>query len=143
MAEINEYSAEEQDVPSTAPVTERAAGSLPEDPAVSEEKLRSHAAALALQWQAAVAGQGKGKGGSNLSERLANLEVRLRARLRACRAIASTQEMTPQLEFLESTRALEGVLTGVKDSVPGFRRLPHVRVADGHAIPRNMKLAED
>ncbi len=143
MAEINEYSAEEQDVPSTAPVTERAAGSLPEDPAVSEEKLRSHAAALALQWQAAVAGQGKGKGGSNLSERLANLEVRLRARLRACRAIASTQEMTPQLEFLESTRALEGVLTGVKDSVPGFRRLPHVRVADGHAIPRIMNLAEE
>jgi len=143
MAEINEYSAREQDVPLTAPATETATGSLPEEPAVSEEELRSHAAALALQWQMTVAGGGKGKGGSNLSERLANLEVRLRARLGACRAIASTQEMTPQLEFLESTRALESVLTGVKDSMPEFKLLPHVRVADGHAIPRIMNLAEE
>ncbi|GAC1356279.1 MAG: hypothetical protein NVSMB3_02390 [Acidobacteriaceae bacterium] len=141
MAEINEYAAQEQGGTPAAPMTE--AKALPEEPTVSEEVLRSHAATLAMHWQVTVPGKGKEKGSSNLEERLADLEVRLKERLRACKAIASTQEASPQLEFLESTRALEGVLTGVEASVAEFQPLPHVRVADGRAIPRIMNLAEE
>ncbi len=138
MAEINEYPAQEQTVPLTAPVMEGKAGALPEEPAVSEESLRAEAAGLALGWQIVV----PEKGASDLSHRLLSLEKRLKERLRACRAIASTQELTPQLELLESTRALEGVLTGVEASISEFEPLPHVRLADGRTLPRVMNLAE-
>ncbi len=138
MAEINEYRMEEQSVPLTAPVSEAKAGALPEAPLVSDEVLRIHAAALALGWKATVPTKGK----SDLEDRLLSLRVRLKDRLRACREIASTQELTPQLELLESTRALEGVLTGVKASVPEFQVLPHVLVEDGRTIPRVTNLAE-
>ena len=138
MPEINEYSVPEQAVPLTAPVTETQPGALPEKPQASDERLRSHAAALAIEWKLVPAE----KHGANLTERLGSLGARLKERLRACEAIASTEELTPQLELLESTRALEGVLTGVKASVPEFLRLPHVRVADGRTIPRVMNLAE-
>ena len=138
MAEINEFSTQDQAVPLTAPVTEASSARLPEEPTVSEESLRSDAAALASQWHI-VAPE---KGASDLKGRLDELGVRLKERLSACRSIASTQELTPQLELLESTRALEGVLTGVKASLGEFEPLPHVRVADGRVIPRVMNLAE-
>ena len=139
MAEINEYSVQEQALPLTAPVVETQSGALAEAPSVSEEVLRSHAAALALEWHVVAPEK---HGGANLRGRLSSLGARLKERLRACQAIASTQELTPQLELLESTRALEGVLTGVEASVPEFLLLPHVRVADGRTIPRVMNLAE-
>jgi len=139
MAEINEYSTQEGTVPLTAPVVETQAGMLPEAPSVPEEVLRSHAASLALQWNPVTPEK---KADSDFDSRLASLGLRLRERLRACRAIASTNELTPQIELLESTRALEGVLTGVKASVPKFTPLPHVKVADGRTIPRVMNLGE-
>ena len=135
---------QESPLPPTAPVDETRSGGLPEEPPVSSEALRSDAAALAHEWKAVVPGKGKDgeDGKSELTERLAELGVRLKECLRACRAIASTDELTPQLELLESTRALEGVLTGVKASVSNFTVLPQVRVADGRMIPRVMNLAE-
>ena len=141
MAELNENWIQEPAVPMSARVDETRSGGLPEEPLVGEETLRADAAALSLEWKAVVPG-GKGRGESELSERLAELRVRLAARLRACRAIASTQELMPQLELLESTRALEGVLTGVKASMGEFEPLPQVSVADGRMIPRVMNLAE-
>ena len=139
MAEINEYSTQDQAVPLTAPVVETQSGPLPEVPSVSEDTLRSRAAALALGWHPVLPEK---KADSDLESRLASLGARLKERLRACRAIASTDVLTPQLELLESTRALEGVLTGVKASLSEFLPLPHVRVMDGRTIPRVMNLAE-
>ena len=139
MAEINEHPAEEQGLPLTAPLSETQAGTLPEAPSVSEEMLRAHAGALAIEWKLVAPEKDQS---SDLESRLTSLGVRLKERLAACRAIASTDELTPQLELLESTRALEGVLTGVRASVPEFTPLPHVRVADGRTIPRIMNLGE-
>ncbi len=138
---------QEPALPLTAPVAETRSSGLPEEPPVSEEVLRSDAAALALGWTVVVPGKGKdrkdrGEGKSELTGRLAELGARLKKRLRACRDIASTDELTPQLELLESTRALESVLTGVKASISNFTTLPHVRVADGRLIPRVMNLTE-
>ncbi len=161
MAELNEYSIQEPAIPLAAPRDETRSSGLPEEPSVSEERLRADAAALSMEWKAVVPGKRgrdsevrgravsgtkgtgtKGTGESELAERLAELGERLTSRLRACRAIASTQELTPQLELLESTRALEGVLTGVKASAGEFEPLPQVSVADGRRIPRVMNLAE-
>ncbi len=139
MAEINEGSTQEQLVPPTARMVETRAGALPEAPEVSEGRLRSHAAVLATGWQMVV----PAKGSSDLTKRLGALALRLKERLRAARAIASTEELTPQLELLESTRALKGVLSEVNASATYARLLPHVRVEGGHAIPRIVNVAEE
>ena len=124
-------------VPLTAPVIE-GTDRLPERPPVADEQLREQARALAAAWQQThVTSTAR-----SLPDRLKQLKVRLAARLKACEAIANPRELTPQLEFLESTRALEGVLQGMQAAASEFRDLPHVTVAGGEAIPRVMNLTE-
>ena len=148
MAESQEYSAVEQVVPLTAPLPELPTDRLPERPAVSDEELRRHAAALAAQWQMAHHSTVKT---DHLPERLKSLKTRLDARLTACRAIVNLKELTPQLELLESSRALQGVLQGMTAAAAEFRELPYVTVrgvqrvqgSDAEeAIPRVMNLGE-
>ena len=139
MAESQEYSAVEQTVSLTAPLTEVATDGLPEQPRVSDGELRRHAAAQAAGWQMTHYSAVKE---NSLPERLKSLKSRLADRLARCRAIVNTKELTPQLEFLESTRALQGVLQGMTAAAPEFRELPYVAVQGGEAIPRVMNLAE-
>lgn len=139
MAESQEYSAVEQTVPLTAPLTEVPTDRLPEKPAVSDEELRGHAVALAAQWQMAHHSTVKD---DHLPERLKSLKTRLGERLAACRAIVNLKQLTPQLELLESSRALQGVLQGMTAAAAEFRRLPYVTVSGGEAIPRVMNLGE-
>lgn len=139
MAESQEYSAVEQTVPLTAPLAEVPTDRLPEKPNVSEEELRRHATALAAGWQMTHHTAVKD---DSLPERLKSLKTRLADRLARCRAIVTVKELTPQLEFLESTRALQGVLQGMTAAAPEFRELPYVTVNGGEAIPRVMNLAE-
>ena len=138
MAEAREHTAAEQAIPLTAPVTEMASDRLPEEPSVSAEELRRAAAALAETWQVSPRPGEK----DNLPLRLKSLKRRLAERLAACRAVASTRVLTPQLEFLESTRALEGVLQALSHAVPELHRLPHVMVNGSESIPRVMNLSE-
>ena len=140
---MNQSSTEVQTLPPTAPAVETRPNALPEEPLASEDALRSHAETLAASWQVVLLEAGKRRRSSDLSSRLAELGRRLKERLQACRAIASTQQLTPQLELLESTRALEGVLTGVAASTADFEPLPHVLVSEGHTLPRIMNLAEE
>ena len=107
MAEINEHPAQEQGLPLTAPLSETQAGTLPEAPSVNEETLRAHAAALAAEWKLVVPEKDQR---SDLASRLTSLGVRLKDRLAACRAIASTDELTPQLELLEAPAPLKACL---------------------------------
>ena len=138
MAEAHEHTAVEQVVPLTAPVTELPAERLPERPMVGDEELRRAAAALAESWKATKAPASE----DSLPLRLKSLKRRLGERLAACRAIVDVKVLTPQLEFLESTRALEGVLQSVGHALPELRRTPHVTVNDSEAIPRVMNLTE-
>lgn len=139
MAESQEFSAGDQAIALTAPLPGVATDRLPEAPTVSEEELRRHAVALARGWQLTHHSTVKG---NHLPDRLKSLKRRLAERLAACRAIVNLKELTPQLEFLESTRALQGVLQGVAAAADEFRELPYVTVAGGEAIPRVMNLAE-
>ncbi len=139
MAESQEYSAVEQTVPLTAPLSEVPTDKLPEKPTVTEAALRTHATAQAGHWQMTHHSAVKS---DNLPERLKSLKKRLTERLAACRAIVSMKELTPQLEFLESTRALQGVLQGMTAAAAEFRELPYVTVNQEEAIPRVMNLAE-
>ena len=139
MAKSQEYSAVEQTVPLTAPLTEAPTDRLPEKPMVSEDELRRHATAQAAQWQLAHHSTVKD---DHLPERLKSLKTRLGERLAACRAIVNLKELTPQLEFLESSRALQGVLQGMTAAAAEFRALPYVTVNGGEAIPRVMNLGE-
>ncbi len=139
MAESQEFSAVEQTVPLTAPLTEMPTDRLPEKPLVSDDELRRHAMALAAGWQLTHHSTVKG---NHLPGRLKSLKARLTERLARCRAIVTMKELTPQLEFLESSRALQGVLQGMTAAAPEFRELPYVTVADEEAIPRVMNLAE-
>ena len=124
-------------VPLTAPIIE-GADRLPEHPPVSDDQLRQSAQTLAARWQQTHITSAD----RSLPDRLKHLKARLTARLKACEQIANPRELTPQLEFLESTRALEGVLQGMTAAAPEFRDLPHVTVAGGEAIPRVMNLTE-
>jgi len=124
--------------PSTAPVLDTPTGSLPEQPTVSDAQLRDHADALAGQWETAPGGAKQ----DGFTERLERLEVRLSAVLQKCRAIASPQELTPQLELLESSRMMESVIVAGKSASGTFAALPHVRVESEGKLPRVMNLAE-
>ena len=62
--------------------------------------------------------------------------------LRKCHAIASTEELTPQLELLESTRMLESAITAGDSASKILASLPHVRLDPDGELPRVMNLAE-
>lgn len=124
--------------PQTAPVLDVPTGGLPEKPSVSDEALREHADALAAEWETFPTGVKQ----DGFAERLERLEDRLANLLGKCRATATTQELTPQLELLESSRMMESAITGGSSAESIFVSLPHVRVESEGKLPRVMNLAE-
>jgi cyclic beta-1,2-glucan synthetase len=124
--------------PQTAPVVDLPAGGLPEKPTVTDAALREDADALARQWETFPTGIEQ----DGFSERLERLEDRLAELLRRCRAALSSQELTPQLELLESSRMMEAAITGGSSAASIFVSLPHVRVESENKLPRVMNLAE-
>jgi len=124
---------------STAPVLDMPTSGLPEKPAVLAEELQQHADVLARQWETLPSGSKQ----IGLSPRLKSLKVRLTDLLRKCRAIASTEELTPPLELLESTRMLESAITAGESASAGLASLPHVRLDPDGELPRVVNLAEE
>jgi cyclic beta-1,2-glucan synthetase len=127
----------DQSLPPTAPVLEVKAGGLPERPAISDDALRMCANQVALKTRR-VQQTSKTKG---LEARLEALKLRLDERLRICKTMVTSQELTPPLELLESGRMFEAVLIGMSASRKQFETVPAVRVAGG-AVPRVLHLAE-
>lgn len=113
---------------------------LPEAPPVSDAELMERAKALACSWQTipAVAFEKREAG---LPERLKELSLRLEDVLSTARQRQSGKELTPALEFLESSRAFEGALNSTESAVAAMQTLPHVRLVHG-SIPRIIHLAE-
>ena len=111
---------------------------LPEQPATTEKELREHADALARQWEMLADDRRR----TGFPDRLKRLQARLAGLLRMCSASASTQELTPQLELLESTRTLQSALIAGENARMTLASLPHVRVEHVRELPRAMNLAE-
>jgi cyclic beta-1,2-glucan synthetase len=130
--------ASEQALAPTTPGLELPTTGLPEEPSVSNAELRERAEALSRQWEM-VPADSKANG---LTLRLISLNQRLTEILRACRKTASLQELTPQLELLESTRMLESALIAGDETNATFASLPHVRVDGDKELPRVVNLAE-
>ena len=130
--------AAENGVPFTAPISELQTIGLPEHPSVSEEVLRSDATAMASQWERVRIT----KKLPYLSSRIEKLSKRLAARLQACKAAVTSEELTPELELLESTRMFESVLTGTTASSAEFAKVPHIRVDGDEVLPRAVVMAE-
>ena len=130
--------ASEHALPPTAPALELPTAGLPEKPSVSDARLRECADELSSQWEMVAADPNA----DGLSTRLARLKERLTEILRACRKTASLQELTPQLELLESTRMLESALIAGDDTAATFASLPQVRVDGDKELPRAVNLAE-
>jgi cyclic beta-1,2-glucan synthetase len=128
----------EHALPPTAPALELPASGLPETPPVSDEELKERAEALGRQWEMVPINPKA----SGLAARLVVLKGRLTEILRACRKTASLQELTPQLELLESTRMLESALIAGDDTSATFASLPRVRVDHDKELPRVVNLAE-
>jgi hypothetical protein len=128
---------QEQAPHSTMPDVELPTAGLPEAPSVSDAELRASATALVSQWQLLP----KDTAAKGLTLRLKSLATRLKERLAACKAIA-TKELTPQLEFLESTRMFEAALIAADSASSTFASLPLLQLPDGSDIPRVMNLAE-
>jgi len=128
----------EHALPPTAPAQELPTAGLPEKPSVSDAELQQRAEALSRYWEMVPAST-KADG---LSARLIGLKKRLAEILRACRKTASIQELTPQLELLESTRMLEAALIAGDNTAATFASLPHVRVDNDQELPRALNLAE-
>ncbi len=130
--------ASEHALPLTAPGFDLPTTGLPERPPVSDAELEERAKALGRQWVMVPANPKAG----GLSARLVRLKQRLTEILRACRKTASLQELTPQLELLESTRMLESALIAGDDTAATFAPLPYVRVDGDKELPRVINLAE-
>jgi cyclic beta-1,2-glucan synthetase len=128
----------EHALPPTAPALELPTAGLPEKPTVSEAELRQRADELSRQWEMVPANT-KADG---LAARLARLKERLTETLRTCRKTASIQELTPELELLESTRMLESALIAGDNTAATFASLPHVRVDHDGELPRAINLTE-
>ena len=128
----------EHALPPTAPTLDLPTLGLPEKPSVSEAELKQRATTLSSQWEMLPANPKDG----GLSARLIRLKERLIEILRASRKTASLQELTPQLELLESTRMLESALIAGDDTSATFAALPHVRVDHDKELPRVVNLAE-
>lgn len=121
----------------TAPVPDFATTGLPEKPAVTEAELREDADALARVWQplpSAITYDA-------LSKRLVELRARLSERLKGCSKIATANELTPQLELLESSRMFQAAIPTDETVASLFRQLPHVRVGSGDGLPQVIHLA--
>jgi cyclic beta-1,2-glucan synthetase len=121
----------------TAPVPDFATTGLPEKPTVTEAELREDADALASTWQPLPSSITYGA----LSKRLVELRARLNERLKECRKLATTNELTPQLELLESSRMFQAAIPTDESVASTFRSLPHVRVASGDDLPQVVHLA--
>jgi cyclic beta-1,2-glucan synthetase len=113
---------------------------LPETPPASDAEFVERATELAAIWKIAISVP-KGKREAGLPKRLKELSNQLEQALSRARQRQSGKELTPQLEFLESSRALEGALKGTESALSALQKLPHVRLADG-SIPRIIHLAE-
>ena len=137
MAPFPEGLTSEYSSPLTAPVPDFATTGLPEKPAVSEAELREAASALAVDWQPLPSTATY----DALSKRLVALRARLSERLKACRKLASPNELTPQLELLESSRMFQSAIPTDESIASTFRKLPHVRVATGDNLPQVVYLA--
>ncbi|RSL16545.1 putative glucoamylase [Edaphobacter aggregans] len=123
--------------PLTAPVPDFPAGGLAECPAVTEAELRIHADELVARWKPVAASAI----GDNLIKRRTELRIRLAERLGVCRRIASPNQLTPQLELLESAKMFEFAIPSEEDVATRFRKLPWVRVESGDEMPQVIHLA--
>jgi cyclic beta-1,2-glucan synthetase len=113
---------------------------LLETPPVSDQELVECARALAANWETGRSDP-QAKREVGLRERLKELSSRLEQALSAARHRRSGKGLTPQLEFLESSRALEGALKSTDGAVYALQKLPHTRIAQG-SIPRIIHLTE-
>ncbi len=130
----------EQAMHPTAP--EISVKGLPERPDVTEAELRAGADALTAQWQMLGPASGDSSKSGGLTERLKHLSVRLKERLAAAKLRATTKELTPELELLESTRMLEAAIISADAAKATFAKLPLIHLATGEDLPRVMNLAE-
>lgn len=124
-------------LPPTAPLTEQENRGLPERPTVSDDALRAHADGLLAQMHPL-----RSVAGTAFTARLKRLRTRLAERTAACKLLAKPNELTPALEFLESSRMFEGVISDMRDAEKTYAKLPFVAVPDG-AIPRAVRVAEE
>ncbi len=125
----------------SAPPVEFPVTGLPEQPSVSDDALRAHADALVAQWEM-LPSAGKD---TSLPQRLKDVGTRLRLRLQTCKRLLKpgSKELTPALEFVESTRMMDAVLLAARNSTKLLLRVPHIRVASATSdIPRVVGLAE-
>jgi cyclic beta-1,2-glucan synthetase len=125
-------------LPPTAPVSDLVTAGLPEKPTIPDEELRQHADTLIRHLEIVA----RGNGNDDFQARLEKLTVRLKERLAICREQTSGNQLTPQLELLESTRMLKGALAGTESAKDGFAKVPHVRLPSGEVLPQVVFLAE-
>jgi cyclic beta-1,2-glucan synthetase len=127
-----------ESLPPTAPVSDLVTEGLPEKPTIPDEELRQHADTL-IRHLEIVAGA---TDNDDFDARLTKLTTRLKARLAICREQTSGNQLTPQLELLESTRMLKGTIAGTENAKDEFSRVPHVRLPSGEVLPQVVFLAE-
>ena len=113
---------------------------LPETPSVSDAEFVERAKALATSWEM-IATAALDQQNVGLPARLKELGLRLKETLATATERHSGRELTPALEFLESSRAFEGTLRSTESALTAMQELPHVRLRRG-SIPRIIHLAE-
>ncbi len=112
---------------------------LPETPPVSDAELTERARLLVESWQT-VAPNPESNREPGLTERLKALTLRLDQTLGAARERHAGKDLTPELELLESSRALEGALKSTDSAVSAMQEFPQIRLNNA-CIPRIILLA--
>lgn len=121
----------------TAPVQETAATGLPEEPSVSDVELRRHADELAKHLRPQV----PGKDHENFVRHLEHLRRWLGSRVPVWKQGASTTELTPRLELVESARMFESVLPKGESAASLYRDVPVADLPPAGVLPQIIHIA--
>jgi hypothetical protein len=121
----------------TAPVEEKRRTGLPERPSIDEAQLRHDATALAGELKRAA----PAKTLNGFTAKIEALQARLGERLRACKAMVTSPELTPARELLESGRMLESALIGMLADRKRYAEVPLV-AGPITEMPRIVRIAD-
>src|SRR5215472_11539151 len=137
MASFSEDPTSVHTLPLTAPIEESQSEGLPEEPVVSDSELQRQADLFVKRWQTVPAG-------ASLDQFLLSigqLRLRLERNLRIWSAGVTTNELTPRLELVESSRMLEAAVPSASEAEQTFYALPQIQMESKGGRPRVLQLA--
>jgi cyclic beta-1,2-glucan synthetase len=137
MASFSEDITSAHALPLTAPVEDVPSEGLPEEPTVTDVELRRQADLLVKRWQPLPAKASQ----DQFLPSIRKLQFQIEKNLRIWSAEIRSNELTPRLELVESSRMWEAAVPPIHEAETIFRDLPQAHMESSGDRPRILQLA--